>query len=104
MWIETTEGSLANAERLSLISKRLVPAPGSSQSDPDYAELATWRVVAETDRDLYALAENLTELEAAALMERLRSALRHARFLSVATELRHIRALAESGAGKRGAL
>lgn len=97
MWIETEEGALANSERLSLISKRPVPAPGSSAGDPGYQQGLTWKVVGETDRDLFVLAGGLTEPEGIGLMERLRSALRHAQFFSVPVELRHIRALDATG-------
>lgn len=99
MWIKTEAGFLANAALMTAITPRPVPVPGSSPADAGYEKGLTFKVVAETDRDAFLLAEGLTNLEAEALMERLWCGVRHAQYVSVPVELAAIRALLAAKGG-----
>ena len=97
MWIETESGVLLNADRVVLFEQGSRALPGSSSSDADFADGLTWTVRAVIEGDEVVLATVLPKATADALMERLWTGVRHAKYLSVPVELLSIRELLAQG-------
>ena len=93
MWIKTQSGVLLNAERVVLFEQGSRALPGAASQDADYAGGLTWTVRAVLEGDEVVLASVLTQAVADALMERLWSGVRYAKYLSVPAELAAIQDL-----------
>ena len=98
MWIKTESGVLLNADRVVLFEQGSRALPGSSPSDADYESGLTWTVRAVLEGDEVVLASVLPAAASEALMERLWSGVRYAKYVSVPAELEAIRAAAIGGA------
>ena len=93
MWIKTQSGVLLNAERVVLFEQGSRALPGAAPQDAGYADSLTWTVRAVLEGDEVVLASVLPQVVADALMERLWSGVRYAKYLSVPAELAAIQDL-----------